>query len=74
LSYAADTVSLLVEDDGQGFDTPVVSLSQVPGQLKGIGLLGMQERLELLGGRLEIESEPGQGTRLVAHVPWKGVP
>ncbi|MBN1886649.1 MAG: GAF domain-containing protein [Thermoflexales bacterium] len=74
LSYAADTVSLLVEDNGRGFDTLVRSLSQVPGQLRGIGLLGMQERLELLGGRLEVESEPGQGTRLVAHVPWKGVP
>jgi GAF domain-containing protein len=37
----------------------------------GIGLLGMQDRLELLGGRLEIDSQPGQGTRLVAYAPWE---
>ena len=35
----------------------------------GIGLIGMQERFELLGGRVEIDSAPGRGTRLVASVP-----
>ena len=40
----------------------------------GIGLLGMQERLESLGGRLEIESRPGQGTRLVACIPTGDIP
>jgi signal transduction histidine kinase len=29
----------------------------------------MQERLESLGGRLDIDSQPGRGTRLVAHIP-----
>ena len=35
----------------------------------GIGLLGMRERLEALGGRLEITARPNQGARLVAHIP-----
>ena len=63
----ADTLSLAVEDDGQGFDAQTaVSVSRQP---QSIGLLGMRERLELLGGRLEIKSQPGQGTRLVAYAP-----
>jgi signal transduction histidine kinase len=57
-----ETVNLLVEDDGQGFEVQA-------GTSAGIGLLGMQERIELLGGQLEIESWPGQGTRLTAHIP-----
>jgi PAS domain S-box-containing protein len=58
----AEMVSLWVEDNGQGFDEEA-RLSA------GLGLLGMQERIELLGGQLKIESQPGQGTRLTAHIP-----
>jgi signal transduction histidine kinase len=67
LDRDAETVSLAVEDDGQGFE-PHAAPSAL-GPSPGIGLLGMQERLESLGGRLEIDSQPGRGTRLVAHVP-----
>ncbi|MDH4137268.1 MAG: PAS domain-containing protein, partial [Anaerolineae bacterium] len=70
LRYDAETVSLSVEDDGRGFDRQ--ARLSVLGWPMGIGLLGMQERLESLGGRLEIESQPGQGTRLVAHLPAGG--
>jgi signal transduction histidine kinase len=62
----AETVSLSVEDDGQGFDTQA-------GVAVGIGLLGMRERLEVLGGQLEIESQLGQGTRLTARIPLEEV-
>jgi PAS domain S-box-containing protein len=64
-----DSVSLTVEDDGQGFDSRAIlsSTNRPP----GIGLLGMQDRIELLGGWLEIDSHPGQGTRLVTHIPWE---
>ena len=67
LQHDTDEISLSVEDNGHGFDVP----STLPAQSQpmGIGLLGMQERIESLGGWLEIESQPGQGTRLVAHVP-----
>jgi len=63
----ADEVTLSVEDDGRGFDGQ--SELSVSGWPMGIGLLGMQERLESLGGGLEIDSQPGLGARLVAHVP-----
>ena len=56
------TVLLVLEDDGHGFD---------PAGLRGggIGLEGMRERVELLEGRLTIESSAGAGTTLVVEVP-----
>jgi len=54
-------VTALIEDDGRGF-TP-------DGSGDGLGLLGMGERLALLGGRLKIESSHGVGTTIVAEVP-----
>ncbi len=69
LAHEADTIRLSVEDDGQGFDLQARTSAPTYGQ--GIGLLGMEERLRLLGGWLDIESKSGEGTRLVAHVPWK---
>ncbi|MDE3087947.1 MAG: PAS domain S-box protein [Chloroflexota bacterium] len=69
LSVDADAIGLSVEDDGQGFD--VQSAQVVSARPKGIGLIGMQERFGSLGGRVEIVSQPGQGTRLIARVPRK---
>jgi len=69
LQRNANTLNLAVEDDGQGFDAQtIVSVSRQP---QSIGLLGMRERLELLGGKLEIKSQLGQGTRLLAYAPWE---
>jgi signal transduction histidine kinase len=56
------SVSILVEDDGVGFEP-----SRSRGD--GLGLLGMRERVELLGGRMTVESRPGAGTTFVAEVP-----
>jgi PAS domain S-box-containing protein len=71
LAYDSEMLSLSVEDDGVGFD--VASKLGRKSQ-EGIGLIGMQERLDLLKGRLEITSQPGHGTRLLAQVPWKVSP
>jgi len=56
------SVSVVVEDDGVGFD-PARTREE------GLGLIGMRERVALLGGRLTIESRPGAGTTFVAEVP-----
>ena len=62
-----NSVVLIIEDDGIGFDTD----KQIPaGNLtKGMGLIGMQERVSLVGGTLEIESAPGKGTTIYAKIP-----
>lgn len=59
-------IRLSVEDDGRGFGEA--------GDRKTFGLLGMQERVELTGGQLEIKSVPGEGTRIVARIPKDGGP
>ena len=61
LAFAPDAVELTVEDDGQGFD------SSDPG--RGFGLENMRERAEESGGSLELQSTPGQGTRVVFRMP-----
>ena len=68
LRKEATRVWLLIEDNGRGFDLQASS-SSVEG-CRGSGLAAMRERLKLLEGALEIQSQPGQGTRVVAQVPW----
>jgi signal transduction histidine kinase len=60
-------VCMEIRDDGHGFDPDAV----VPAEdgESGIGLVGMRERLRLLGGRLEIESAPGGPTTVRAMLP-----
>jgi signal transduction histidine kinase len=54
----------LVEDDGEGFDPDGIDDDR-------FGLVGMRERLALVGGRLQIESAPGSGTTVAAEVPLR---
>jgi signal transduction histidine kinase len=63
-----NTITVSVSDDGQGFN--VDERLSTPAHLEGLGLVGILERLALLGGRLDIESDTGRGTRLVAHIPF----
>jgi two-component system, NarL family, sensor histidine kinase LiaS len=62
LIYASDALTLRVADDGRGFDP-----AENPNG--GFGLQSMHERLEKLGGRVEIESAPGKGTRVSCVCP-----
>jgi two-component system, NarL family, sensor kinase len=66
LSAHSDTIVLEVEDDGKGF-APAVLIGQAAGI--GYGVAGMRERAELIGGRLELQSCPGQGTVLRLTFP-----
>lgn len=67
LTFGPDALEILVLDDGQGFDPDQVRVR--PGQSRGLGLLGMRERLALVHGTLAIASRPGQGTTVRAHIP-----
>ena len=55
------SVTAVIEDDGRGFDRSDAG--------EGFGLVGMKERVELVKGRLEIETSRGKGTTLVVEVP-----
>lgn len=60
-----DRLTLSIQDDGQGFDTK---------QVKGLGLLGIQERVIRLGGQCTVHSVPGSGTILAVELPFHHAP
>jgi signal transduction histidine kinase len=64
LSYMDGELVMDVQDDGAGFDTAARG--------PGFGLRAMRERVEKLGGRLDVESTPGEGTTLAVQVPLAG--
>jgi len=67
LQQQQDTLALLVEDNGCGFDTLQLSESE------GLGVAGMRERAMLAGGDLEVQSTPGDGTRVCFKVPVRSI-
>ncbi|MBE7470416.1 MAG: hypothetical protein DPW09_03745 [Anaerolineae bacterium] len=60
-------LQLVIGDDGLGFEVEPTLKRIAYG--KGLGLVGMQERVSLLGGRFELESAPGQGTQIRVFLP-----
>ena len=62
LASANNEIRLLVVDAGSGFDADLGSTDV------GIGLVGMRERLRLVGGKLSVQSAPQQGTKIIAEV------
>ncbi len=67
LSQSGGHLELLVRDDGTGFDVAAERQRALRGG--SLGLLGMQERVALLGGRIAIESAPAQGTTVLVRLP-----
>ncbi|MEN8235249.1 MAG: ATP-binding protein [Actinomycetota bacterium] len=64
-----ETVRIVVSDDGKGFDSDAA-----PGANDGhLGLAGMRERADLLGGEIVIRSRPGEGTVISIEIPLTGV-
>jgi PAS domain S-box-containing protein len=68
LLRTAGQISAVVEDDGRGFDLD--GGSNFPGNR--LGMLGMRERCEQVGGSLTVESTPGRGTTIISRVPVNG--
>jgi signal transduction histidine kinase len=66
LTKVAKRLHCLVHDDGVGFDSP----SMVSGAVRGgLGLIGIRERLNAVGGTLQINSVVGRGTDLLIKIP-----
>jgi signal transduction histidine kinase len=63
-------IILRIEDDGRGFD--VAARLAAAHDEKRLGLLSMKERVALLGGTMEIQSRPGQGTKIFIELPYGG--
>jgi two-component system sensor histidine kinase UhpB len=61
-----ETLHLSIVDDGKGFDVAHKLDSQTH---DGLGLLGIRERMSMIGGGVEIDAAPGRGTRIEVHAP-----
>jgi PAS domain S-box-containing protein len=72
LERRGDEAILIVEDDGAGFDADAVAKSDR--RHARIGLISMQERAALVGGRVQFESAPGKGTTVFVRLPARTVP
>lgn len=68
LEVRGSSLRLIVEDDGVGFDLAARSKAAKK-RGRGLGLVGMRERVSLLGGTIEIDSSPGGGTTVFVTVP-----
>ena len=62
----ADEVILVIGDDGVGFDAEA---RRVHESGRGLGLVGMAERAELIRAKLTVESQPGAGTSIIVRLP-----
>ncbi|MEO7650905.1 MAG: ATP-binding protein, partial [Bryobacteraceae bacterium] len=54
-----------IEDDGKGFAPK--------GKARGLGLIGIEERISSMNGKLDIQAAPGQGTKILVSIPLAGV-
>jgi PAS domain S-box-containing protein len=63
LGYQDATIRLRIKDNGKGMPEK--------NNPDGIGLLGIQERVEILGGNLQLKSQPGKGTLMLVSIPWQ---
>jgi signal transduction histidine kinase len=64
LTRAADRIVMKIVDDGKGF------MPKNAREPAGLGLVSMQERVQMLGGNLIVESSPAGGTTVVATIPY----
>lgn len=67
LEFSGEEVEAMIEDDGKGFDD--VSVAQGGNSTSQLGIIGMKERAVLLNGNVEVDSKPGNGTRVRAWIP-----
>jgi signal transduction histidine kinase len=66
LERRGEDIVMVIEDDGAGFDPTQL------GRNGRLGILGMRERADMFGGRLDIESQPGGGTSIIVKIPSHG--
>ena len=70
LNFGSESLKITIEDDGIGFNVQDVVISGT--KPRGLGLLGMKERMGLISGALNIKSTPGSGTEITVEAPVNG--
>ena len=68
LEFESDKIRMTISDNGKGFQLPNQA-EELAGTGK-LGIIGMHERARLAGGRLDIQSELGKGTQVIAEIPF----
>ena len=71
LVASSPNIILRIEDDGRGFD--VAGRLSTALKEKRMGLSSMEERASLLGGKMDIKSRIGRGTRILIEIPWREI-
>lgn len=69
ICYDSECLRVIVEDDGKGFN--VAEQNEINGDYSGFGLSTMKERICLLSGNIDIQSEIGEGTKIIIEIPVK---
>ena len=70
LEKKPEGLALVLEDDGIGFDPDSIGRNALrAGQVSGLGLSGMKERVALLDGTIAVESAPGKGSTIFVQIP-----
>ena len=67
LSQTDDRLEMTIDDDGQGIDESVSRFGA--SSMRGLGVIGMRERVQALGGTFGLDSRNGRGTRVAVHLP-----
>jgi signal transduction histidine kinase/ActR/RegA family two-component response regulator len=69
MSRVDGNIKIIVEDEGKGFD--MTNNKPIPTEDGGFGLFNIRERIDWIGGRFDITSQPGLGTKAILHIPVK---
>ncbi|WP_139996951.1 sensor histidine kinase [Paenibacillus paridis] len=67
INYQPSQISLIIQDNGIGFHSELIE--QESTRNAHFGLVGMRERIELIEGRMDIDSNPGRGTKIMIDIP-----
>ncbi|WP_141506487.1 sensor histidine kinase [Paenibacillus luteus] len=67
INYQPSQISLIIQDNGIGFHSELIE--QESTRNAHFGLVGMRERIELIEGRMDIDSNPGRGTKIMIEIP-----
>ncbi|OBZ09951.1 MULTISPECIES: sensor histidine kinase [Bacillales] len=67
INYQPQQISIVIQDNGVGFHSELIE--QDASQNAHFGLVGMRERIELIEGRMDIDSNPGRGTKIMIDIP-----